>query len=256
VCLLMVAVGQHPDWPLVLAANRDEFHRRPTAHAAFWGDAPHVLAGRDLEGGGTWMGVTRSGHVAALTNYRDPARMRRDAPSRGMLVGDYLRNPPGDADQVERLQQTAAEHNGYNLLFGRVDSLLVFSNVDGRIHSLGPGIHGLSNHLLNSPWPKVERARQGIDEVLTDPGDDPVDRLMALLADRTPAPDASLPDTGVGLAAERALSPIFLQIPAMGYGTRSSTVVLVDGRRNLTFVEERFDDAGRPAGRERFTFAV
>lgn len=239
-CLIVFAYRQHPRWRLVLAANRDEFFARPTAPMAHWQDAPDVLAGRDLTGGGTWLGMTRTGRFAAITNYRDPQDVRHDAPSRGLLVSDFLRGrePPGA--YLERLVGEAHRYNGFSLLVGDGDDLFYFCNREKVARELKPGLYGLSNHLLDEPWPKVERAKRGLMSLLeTDAFD--ANHLLALLADGDQAPDEALPDTGVSRDWERLLSPIFIASPA--YGTRSSTALRTayDGG---VFVTEREHPGG------------
>jgi uncharacterized protein with NRDE domain len=224
VCTLLFAVEVHPRYPLVVAANRDEFYGRPTAPARWWADAPWIFGGRDLSAGGTWMGVTRGGRWAALTNVRDPRAERAGAPSRGSLVADFLRE---DAPPAAYLRSIAAgRYVGFNLVVGDADGAWYLSNQeDDGPRPLAPAVYGVSNAGLDTPWPKVERGKAELRGLLALP-EPSVEGLLALLADPTPAADAELPDTGVGLALERALSPLFIATP--GYGTRSSTALLVD----------------------------
>jgi uncharacterized protein with NRDE domain len=240
-CLILIACQVHPRYPLILAANRDEFYQRPTAAAAFWPDAPQILAGRDLVRQGTWLGITRSGRFAALTNYRDPHAARRNAPSRGELVSEFLRSEIRAEDYLERLRAETPAYNGYNLLFGNQDGLYCYSNKSGEAVRLAPGFHGLSNHLLDTPWPKVVRGKETLAKVVGN-SDFFREDLFAILADRTPAADELLPDTGVGLARERMLSSIF--ITSERYGTRSSTVLLIDANRQVSFSERSFNGGG------------
>ena len=226
-CLIVLAYKVHPRYPLVLTANRDEFLDRPTAPAHFWADKPHVFAGRDKLAGGTWMAVARNGRFAALTNYRDVRLPMTAGPSRGMLVTHALEHGLKGHD--------TGVYAGFNLLYGEVGALHYHNNIDGRHMPLAPGIHGLSNHLLNTDWPKVERARSGMEAAL-DMKDGLREALFGLLADERPAPDERLPDTGLGLEQERALSPIHIR--TKGYGTRCSTVILVDHTGRVE-VEER-----------------
>ncbi|MCU0806764.1 MAG: NRDE family protein [Candidatus Contendobacter sp.] len=242
-CLILVAYRAHPDYELLVAANRDEFHDRPTAPLAFWEDSPHVLAGRDLKEGGTWMGITRAGCFAALTNYRDPRSVQPNAPSRGHLVSDYLQGDEPALGYLDRLTPRAAAYNGFNLLLGDETGLYYYSNRAAGVQALPPGLYGLSNHLLDTPWPKLERGRSALQQAL-DHGSEPTpDALLRLLADRTPAPDAELPDTGVPLEWERWLSPIFIAAP--GYGTRSSTALVADSGGCARMVEMTWADASR-----------
>jgi uncharacterized protein with NRDE domain len=237
-CLILMAYEMHPRYRLILAANRDEFYDRPTAAAAYWEDAPDLFAGKDLVHGGTWFGVNRRGRFGALTNYRDPNMARQDAPSRGGLVSGFLQTEAGAGDYLEQLAGDASVYNGFNLLLGDVESeCLCYSNVSGQSVRLTPGIHGLSNHLLDTPWPKVMRGREALAKVVAAPEFSRED-LFAILADRTQAPVELLPDTGVGLELERLLSSIFIASPR--YGTRSSSLLLVDRERRMSFVERSF----------------
>lgn len=240
-CLILFALDAHPRYPLVLAANRDEFYDRPTAPAAFWSDAPHVLAGRDMKEGGTWCGITTEGRFAAVTNYRDPRTQREGAPSRGRLVADFLRGDMTTDAWLERLQREGNVYNGFNLIFGEGRKLRYFSNRGELPSSVAPGIHGLSNHLLDTPWPKVVRGKEALAQLLAAQDDPAPDGLLAILADRTPPPDHLLPDTGVGIEGERLLSPLFIASPR--YGSRSSTVILIDCNGTCTFVERSFNGA-------------
>jgi uncharacterized protein with NRDE domain len=242
-CLILIAYRTHPRYDLLVAANRDEFHDRPTAPLAFWDDSPQVLAGRDLKEGGTWLGITRAGRFAALTNYRDPSRVLPNAPSRGRLVSDYLQGAESAHHYLDRLMARADGYNGFNLLLGDAEGLYYCSNRAGGVRALPPGLYGLSNHLLDTPWPKLERGRRALGRLL-DHGSDPTpEALLDMLADRTPAPDAELPHTGVPLEWERWLSPIFIDAP--GYGTRSSTVLLADGGGRARMVETTWADASQ-----------
>ncbi len=222
-CLILFAWHQHPHYPLVLAANRDEFYQRPSAPLAFWPDAPTVLAGRDQIAGGTWLGLSRSGRFAALTNVRDPARRRPDAPSRGALVSGFLLGEQPATGYLADIQPRADDYNGFNLLLGDASGLHYFSSYAGAPRRLVAGLYGLSNAELDRPWPKVERGKERLAAALAEPQ---LDALFELLGDRTQPPDQTLPDTGVGVDRERQLAPIF--ICGEHYGTRSSSVLLLD----------------------------
>ncbi len=259
-CLILFGYRCHPAFSLVLAANRDEFHDRPTDPAGFWDDAPHVLAGRDRTAGGTWLGVTRGGRFAALTNIREPGRHKPDAPSRGALVADYLRGdtppggtPPGGTppgEYLHALTDEAERYNGFNLLVGNRAELWYYANRADRPRRLAPGLYGLSNALLDTPWPKVERGRHGLAAILTEPDGPRPEALLELLADCHPPPDHELPDTGVGLARERLLAPLFIN--GETYGTRSSSVLLL-GDEYAELIERSHDaDNGERRFRIRF----
>ncbi|MBE0625022.1 MAG: NRDE family protein [Burkholderiales bacterium] len=232
-CLILLALGAHPDYPLLIAANRDEYYQRPTAKAAFWQDHPHILAGRDLDGMGTWLGVTRAGRFAALTNFRDPRERKTDAPSRGTLVSGFLASALDPRAYLEEIAAQARHYNGFNLLAGDIDDVFYFSSRAGEVQQLSPGIHGLSNHLLDTPWPKVARGKQRLQAMLAD--EPSAEALLELLHDRQPAAQGELPDTGVGVDMERVLSPALVVTPQ--YGTRASTAVLFGGDGSVSFNE-------------------
>ena len=242
-CLILIAYRCHPGLDLLVAANRDEFQDRPTAPLAFWDDAPQVLAGRDLQQGGTWMGATQTRRFAALTNYRDPSRVRPDAPSRGQLVSDYLQGAEPARAYLARLATQGEVYNGFNLLLGDATGLHYYSNRGGAPQTLPPGWYGLSNHLLNTPWPKVQRGLTLMQDALAQRPDPNPDDLLPALANRTLAPDDELPQTGVSLEWERWLSPIFIDAP--GYGTRSSTVLLANEHGSARMVEITWADGER-----------
>lgn len=234
-CLIVLAWEMHPRWRLVAAANRDEFHARPTAAADWWPQAPGVLAGRDLKEGGTWLGVTRSGRFAAVTNVREPQRYLTGAPSRGHLPGNFLLSRAPSLAYLAGLMPLAMAYNGFNLLVMDGTTLGYFSNRAMGLRTLPPGVYGVSNALLDTPWPKVVRAKDDLRAALALDDDDALEaRLFESLARRDPAPDAELPRTGVEAERERALSSAFIVTPE--YGTRSSTVLLVgrDGEVRMT----------------------
>jgi uncharacterized protein with NRDE domain len=253
-CLILLAHRVHPGYPLVFAANRDEFYDRPTAAAEFWPDATQVLAGRDLRAGGTWMGVTRQGRWAAVTNYRDPPVARPAGPSRGGLVAEFLSGESSAADYASEVTQRAKEYDGFNLLVGDAEAMFYFGNRDGRLRPLPAGIYGLSNHLLDTPWPKVKRGKRALAALLA--GGDRLgpEALFALLYDTEIAPREELPDTGIGDEWERVLSASFIATAA--YGTRSSTALLIDRAGMVTFVERSFLPGPVPASEVRHEFAI
>jgi uncharacterized protein with NRDE domain len=240
-CVILVSFKTHPNYRLVVAANRDEFHDRPAAQAAFWDDESEILAGRDLQAGGTWLGVNRFGHFAAVTNYREPeAVVRPDSPSRGDLVASFLRSDETTAAYVAALRKDAPEYAGFSLVVSDLESLAFLSNRGLGPRFLAPGIYGLSNHLLDTPWPKVARGRQRLAEA-EGKSDELAERLFTILADRSVADEDELPRTGLSVEEELRLSPLFITSPV--YGTRSSTVVLV-GDREIEFFERSFSREG------------
>ena len=252
-CLLVLAWNVHPRYRLVVAANRDEFHDRPAAPLAWWQDAPTILAGRDLRGGGTWMGVSRSGRFGVLTNFRDlETPPTPDAPSRGELVPAFLTATAEPGPWLDGLRPRAGRYAGFNLLVGSGDDLHYLSNRDDTgPRPLSPGIYGLSNHLLDSPWPKLLRSRERLRELLTADRLE-ADSLFALLADRAPATTDAMPSTGLPPEWERALSAPF--VVHGRYGTRCSTVLLVERQRRVTMFERRFDATGTQTGASRLQF--
>ncbi len=245
-CLILLAWQTHPDYPLAVCANRDEFHARPTLAADFWSDQPGILAGRDLQAGGTWLGIDRRRRFAAVTNYRDP-KAPEGQRSRGDLTRDYLAGDLSPRDFLSGLDGGA--YGGFNLFLADRDSLCYYSNRQGRIQELPPGIYGLSNHLLETPWPKLVAAKARFSEALQALPE--IDPLFRLLVDPTRWPDEHLPDTGVSLEWERMLSAIFVQSPA--YGTRASTVLTVDRLDQVCLTERSFTAAG-PSGEVKRQF--
>ncbi len=253
-CLLLMAIRAHPRYKAIFAANRDEFYDRPTAQAAFWEDAPQILAGRDLKAGGTWMGITRSGRIAAVTNYRDPLTHRAEALSRGHLVSAYLNGKEAPLKYIGRLAERWHQYNGFNLVLGDRDALFWCSNRAAKERRLGPGIYGLSNHFLDTPWPKIEKGKAGLRDLIEEGAELNQERTFALLSDRQEADEPSLPDTGVGLPLERVLSPIFITSP--GYGTRSSTILLVDQANRVTYLERTFPPVSVHSDTVKYEFQI
>lgn len=243
-CLIALAWQAHPEFPLVLVANRDEYFHRPTGVAHWWSAPAPMLAGRDLQAGGTWLGVTAEGRFAALTNYRDPTQNADGRSSRGELVVEALTHP-APSSWREGLAERSAQYNPFNLLVGSSDALHVFESTTRQLTRVSPGVHGLSNHLFNTPWPKLVQARAALTDALprfSSPRD-----LIALLRDDHPSPDDALPATGVPLEWERALSSCFIKAP--GYGTRSTSVIAIDRTGHCEFIEQTWDEHGAPAGR-------
>lgn len=245
-CLILLAWRAHPEFPLIFAGNRDETYERPSVAAEFWNDAPEIFGGRDLDKGGTWLGVTTSGRIAAVTNYRDGAAPREAPRSRGELTADFLRGADGPRAYLESVMPAAGLFLGFSLIVGDMERLYCASNRGSEIVELSAGVHGLSNHLPNTPWPKVVRGKRRLLGLLQAGEADLTTGLFEILSDRTIAPDAELPDTGVGLQRERELSPAF--VASERYGTRASTVLLVTSRREVAFVERQFGALGVPLG--------
>ena len=227
-CVIFFAYEIHPDYPLVLLANRDEFYERATAPAAQWTDFPGIFAGRDLVGGGTWLGIAEQGRLAAVTNYREPGAGKGTI-SRGHLVADFLKSDLPSHEYMNEVEARQNHYCGFNLLIGEFDAkrseLFYFSNRGGAVRKLTPGVYGLSNHLLDTPWPKVRRGTERLSQLITLPDPD-TEMYFDLLSDDVAADDVDMPDTRVGYEIEKALSSIFIRTP--GYGTRSSTVLTFD----------------------------
>jgi uncharacterized protein with NRDE domain len=253
-CLVLLALDAHPEFSLIVAANRDEFYDRPTAPAGFWPDAPAVLAGRDLRAGGTWLGVDRRGRFAAVTNYRQGQREHAAPHSRGRLVSDFLTSETEAREHIERVVNDATLYNGFNLLAGDAKELYYFSNREGRARALPPGVYGLSNHLPDTAWPKVSSSKRALGPLLAGHGSELAADLLSLLSDRARPSDELLPVTGVGLELERLLSSAF--IVSADYGTRSSTVLLVGRDGGVTFIESTFGPGGEPGGQVRHRFEL
>jgi uncharacterized protein with NRDE domain len=254
VCLILFSYCQHPDYPVVIAANRDEFYNRPTSPAEFWKDAPHILAGRDLQKGGTWLGVNNRGRIAAITNYRDPSADKTDVQSRGSLVLDFLLQQQPANEYLSRYQRERHNYNGFNLLVYDTSGLYCLSSLSGEIQSLSAGLYGISNDLLDAPWPKVEKGKVELDRLLNTDKPVNIDDIFTILSDRPVFADALLPDTGIGLDWERILSPIFVN--SQTYGTRSSTVVIIDKNGMLTFTERSFDENGGITSTLKYQFNI
>ena len=236
-CLIIVGWRVHPHFPLVVAANRDEFYARPTALAAHWPDAPEVLGGRDLEAGGTWLGITDSGRFAAVTNVREPGAPAGQR-SRGDLTREFLLGNQSAADYAEQIDGDTFA--GFNLLLADADALYYRTNRHGAVEKLEPSIYGLSNHRLDSPWPKLLSARQRFADALQTLPDET--EFFRLLADDATVDDEKLPETGVSLEWERLLSAIFVK--SENYGTRASTVLLQHNNGTIRLHERSFGHGG------------
>lgn len=233
-----------------MAANRDEFYARPTALADFWDDNPSILAGRDLQAGGTWLGMNRSGRMAAITNFRE-GRPEPAPLSRGKLSSLFLNEQSPAFDFAEKLQSSQQQYNGFNLLIADDQQLVYCSNRTQKIQILEPGIYSLSNHLLNSPWPKAEHAKEELSQLILNAKIDQED-LIQCLQRRDPFPDEQLPSTGVGLEMERTLSPPFIAIPE--YGTRCTTTILWKHDGSVRFAEQNYLPGGEPGQRREFAW--
>lgn len=236
-CLIIFAYDYHPQYKLVVAANRDEFYERPTLAANFWEDEPNILAGQDLREGGTWLGVNALGYFAALTNYRDPTNIKDNAPSRGQLVKNYLTANVSPTTYIATIPNAGADYNGFNLLLADKDNLYYFSNQKQEMQELSKGVYGLSNSLLNVKWPKVTKGINKLTGILSKDNFE-VNDLFTMMADSELVEDDELPNTGVGLDLERILAPAFVVSP--NYGTSLTTVLLIDYDFNIKYWERTF----------------
>ena len=235
-CIIAFSINEHPDYPLILAANRDEFYERPTEYAHWWEDE-QLLAGKDLKGGGTWLGLTKTGKVAAVTNYRDPKNIREDAKTRGNLTTNFLTNGDQDAkDYLKKLNDEGNDYNGFNLLLFEGGQGYHLSNYEGEINHLASGTHVLSNSLLNTPWPKAVRLKSSFQEVIKSQFTH--EDLLSILQDGELAPDDQLPATGIPYEWEKAISSICIE--KEGYGTCCSTIITVDKSGKVEFTEESY----------------
>ena len=251
-CVIVIAWRAHADYPLVVAANRDEFHERPSSAAGFWDDRPEILGGRDLECMGTWLGMTRNGSFAAVTNVREGTDTRTGERSRGLLTSGFLGSSTRAAQYAARTAAEGDSYRGFNLLVADADELWWVSNRGDGPRRLAPGLYGVSNHLLDTPWPKVVRAKARLAEVMeVSPA---LDSIFELLADDAHAQDPELPDTGVGLERERLLSPT--KIVSGTYGTRCSTALTVAADGTVRFAERAFDREGRDLDTVRYEFPL
>jgi uncharacterized protein with NRDE domain len=254
-CLIAFAWQTDPERPLVLIANRDEFHERPAAPLAFWSDAPEIAAGRDLREHGTWIGLSRRGRMAAVTNAREASDMQKRPRSRGALTTEFLLGTHSAAEHAESLSADAAQYGGYNLLLWDGRELVYASNrPSANWHRVEPGVHGLSNAQLDTPWPKVRWAHRELDAWMHDGAAANSGALLAAMTTRDIAADAELPDTGVGIETERLLAPPFIYRP--GYGTRCTTWLQVDRNGNAQIRERRYDDQAQPAGDSELSFSL
>ena len=251
-CLLVLAWKHHPRYRLILAGNRDEFHDRAAAPLNWWQDDPRILGGRDLKAGGTWLGVARSGRFGIVTNYRDLMAPVEGAPSRGGLVPRFLTGATSPKEFLDDLRGAAMRYSGFNLLVGGSRALYYFSNRGAKAPTaLAPGVYGLSNHLLDTPWPKLTRTRERFSALLSEP-EIQSEEIFAMLADREQAPIDNLPSTGLPADWERVVSAPF--IVNERYGTRCSSLLLVERTGRTVLHERRFDAAGVQSGTSRFEF--
>ncbi|WP_438317874.1 NRDE family protein [Sporosarcina sp. FA9] len=238
-CLINFHINEHPSYKIILAANRDESYSRPTAPAQFWSDEPTILAGRDLLQSGTWLGVTKTGRIAALTNYRDPSLPTNGKISRGEIIRNYLAGTLSPKEYLTALNEKKELYTGFNVIVGNPDELFYYNNLEAKIVEIEEGTHGLSNHFLDTPWPKVLNGKRMLREYVLRNETVEEDQLFEILSMEDLAEDQDLPSTGVGIDLERQLSPLFIKTD--NYGTRSSTVLTIDNDDNVTFIERTYE---------------
>lgn len=252
-CLITFHLQQHPTYTFIMAANRDEFYDRPTEPAHFWPEHPELLAGKDLHAGGTWLGVTKSGRIAALTNYRDPLSVQQDLISRGEIVKEFLTTETSAVEFISKLEQQKTCYNGFNLLAGTFSDLHYYSNMTTSGHPIQEGTHALSNKFLNTPWPKVEQARELLSDYVASTEQVSHDVLFDMMQRTDQAAPHLLPDTGVGPDLERKLSSMFIDMP--NYGTRCTTVITVTHSGVVEFHERTYHER-QPIGQAVFHFQL
>ena len=252
-CLIFLSYKQNKDYPLIVLANRDEFYKRPTQPAHYWEENPNILAGKDLEGGGTWMGITKNGYMSMLTNYRDIANIIPNAPTRGKLVSDYLKGEFSPKDYLLALSKTGSKFNGYSLITGSFNDPWYYSNYGNKVAQLGTGLYGLSNALLDSKWPKIEAGKAALVPLITK---DKIykEELFSSMTNPELASDEQLPNTGLPLEKERAISSMFIDIE--GYGTRCTTLIMVDKNGKVDFTERQYENGFATGEENQFSFQV
>jgi uncharacterized protein with NRDE domain len=251
VCLIVLSFGQHVDYPLIIAANRDEFHARPTQNARWWPDKPDIVGGRDLQAGGTWLALQKRGRFATVTNFRDAQAPSPKHRSRGHLVTGFLEGNSSPRDYLEEIDENA--YAGFNLIVGTASEVAYLSNREEGTRELSPGTYGLSNALLDGPWHKVESSRQKLAAML-DADSVNETSLIRLMNDRKKAPVADVETGRLDFTRAHAITAPFIVMP--DYGTRCTTVVLADRNGNWHFTERRFSATGDTSGESRFTFAA
>jgi uncharacterized protein with NRDE domain len=253
-CLLLIANKVHPLYKLVIAANRDEFYDRPASPADFWNEYPELLAGKDLEAGGTWLGITRNGRLSAITNFRNfHSPIKENAPSRGNLTTDFLLGKESLQSYTETLKNSSSNYNGFNLIYGIKNELFYYSNQTKVEIKLTEGIYGISNALLDTPWTKIKRSKRIFSEILNR-DDNIIENIFVLLNDKETAPDEELPDTGLDMEREKALSSIFIKTSK--YGTRCTTVLLIDNDDNVRFIETTYHPVEDNFSGVKFEFTI
>ena len=251
-CLIVFSYNHHQTYPFILAGNRDESYKRPTKQAHFWDTDPAILAGRDLKAGGTWLGVTKEGRIGALTNYRDFNHPREGEKSRGELIPDFLKSSNSPKEVLADLIRRGDRYDGFNMIAGTAKKLYYISNINKTLKEITPGIHGISNAFLDTPWPKVNVARDTFRSAISGAEIDEK-AIFSLLKNSETYPQEKLPDTGLSPEMEKSVSPIFIETEE--YGTRCSTLLTVDNSGLVRFVEKSYH-TNEPEKEKRFEFKL
>ena len=250
-CLCFFSYKQHPEFELILIQNRDEFYLRPTEQAKFWGTLPDVLGGKDLKNGGMWLGMNRLGRIALVSNYRDPSLKKENANSRGILVRDYLFSCVSTKLYLERVLDELEKYNEFNLIAGDTENLFYLSSRLKKVQRIAPGFYGLSNHLLNTPWPKLSKGKSRLEKIISKEVFEH-EQLFEIMHDNKKFPDDSLPSTGIDSKFEKELSSIFINTHK--YGTRATTLVMIKRTGEVIFIEKSFGSSGEKIGEKQFQF--
>ena len=254
-CLILFALNKHPKYKLILAANRDEFYQRPTLSADFWDDNKSILGGKDVKSGGTWLGINKNGRFIAITNYRNPKNENKDALSRGEISKNFLTGELSVTQFIKQLSVNRHDYNGFNLLLSdnAFDTFLHYSNITNRLEQITNDYHGLSNHLLDTAWPKVTSAIHHL-RIITKSKEFGIGELIKMLTDNQEAPEKSLPSTGISLELEKKLSPVFISMK--DYGTRCSTALLVTKQNDIVFYEVTYDHKKQIIAEKQFDLSL
>ncbi|MEP0985996.1 NRDE family protein [Ekhidna sp.] len=250
-CLIAFAYKAHPKFKFILTANRDEFYDRPTAIAQWWEDHPEILGGRDLQALGTWMAIHKNGRFAAVTNYRDIKNIKTDVRSRGDLPVNFLLSENLPSKYSSAIARDGDQYNGFNLLT-LDEELTHVSNYDQGVNILEPGIYGLSNALLDTPWPKVQQAKSDLNALIKQSFR--LEDLISILQNTEVAADDDLPETGLDYVREKALSAMCIRTP--GYGTCCSTAITIDYEGQVSFMEKSYAVGDRSEGTVSFEFQI
>ena len=252
-CTTLFSYNFNPNYPIIIASNRDEFYERPTSDVSFWNKHPNIIGGIDKKYLGTWLGMSKEGKIGILTNFRDPKNHQKNLKSRGLLLKNFLTEDVSIDDFIQMLKKNKDEYNGYNILFGDISKMVYYSNKENKIKVLDSGIFGLSNAFLDTPWPKVIIGKKLLANEVKNVKPNS-DQIMNILKNNTIAIDDDLPDTGIGIEYERMLSPIFIRSPQ--YGTRSSIVIMIDKELNVTFIEDIYNPEDDTFLKNKFAFKI